>query len=123
MTAASLVIAIVDDDDSVRRALRRLMVSLSFRPVDYSSGEAFLSSLETCVPACVLLDLHMPGRNGLQVLEAMRQRGIKVPAVVITANMQTEMRDQCMEAGAVAYLNKPLERDLVLSVIQRATMA
>ena len=122
MTAADMVIAIVDDDDSVRRALRRLMVSFSFRPVDYPSGEAFLSSLQTCVPDCVLLDLHMPGRNGLQVLEAMRQRGIKVPAVVITANLQPEMRNQCMEAGAVAYLSKPLERDLVFSVIQRATM-
>lgn len=123
MTAAKLVIAIVDDDDSVRRALRRLMVSLSFQPIDYSSGEAFLSSLETCVPACVLLDLHMPGRNGLQVLEAMRLRAIKVPTVVITANLQPEMRDLCLEAGAVAYLRKPLERDLVFSTIQRATTA
>jgi FixJ family two-component response regulator len=73
------------------------------------------------MPACVLLDVHMPGLNGLQVLEAMRSRDLSIPTIVITADPQPEMQKRCMEAGAAAYLHKPMESDLVSSVIQRAT--
>ena len=121
MTAVNRIIAIVDDDESVRRALSRLVVSLSYQPADFSSGEDFLDSLEANVPTCALLDLHMPGLNGLQVLEAMRARDMSIPTIVITANAQPEMRERCLEAGAVDYLQKPLERELVFSVIRRAT--
>lgn len=121
MAAGNPIIAIVDDDTFVRRALRRLIASLSYEPADYPSGEAFLESLGTTVPACALVDLHMPGLNGLQVLQEMRARDVSVPTIVITANAQPEMRQRCLAAGAVAYLQKPLERDLIFSVIRSAT--
>ena len=115
------IVAIVDDDDLVRRALRRLVRSLSFHPADFDSGEAFLDSLDESTPFCVLLDLYMPDMNGLQVLAQMRGRNLHVPTIIITGNSQPEMRSQCIEAGAPAYLQKPLDPDTVLSTIRSVT--
>ena len=67
------------------------------------------------------MDLHMPGLDGLKVLEQIRARELGIPTIMITANTQPEMRDRCMKIGAVAYLHKPLDRELVCSVIERAT--
>lgn len=121
MAAADPVIAIVDDDETVRRSLRRLVNSLSFQAADFASGEAFLQSLAQSSPACMLLDLHMPGLSGLEVLEALHTRRLQIPAIVITGNARPDLRERCMHAGAVAYLQKPLDRDLVLTSIQKAT--
>jgi FixJ family two-component response regulator len=117
------VIAIIDDDEVVRRSLKRLVSSLSFRTADFASGEAFLQSLSQGAPACMLLDLHMPGLNGIQILEALRTRRMNIPTIIITGNDQPDMRERCMNAGAVAYLQKPLDRELVLTTIQTATAA
>lgn len=121
MAAADHVIAIVDDDEAVRRSLRRLVNSLSFQAADFASGEAFLQSLSQGSPSCMLLDLHMPGLSGLEVLEALQTRRLKIPTIVITGNARLDLRERCMQAGAIAYLQKPLDRDLVLTSIQEAT--
>lgn len=101
----------------------RLVNSLSFHAADFASGEAFLQSLSQGSPACMLLDLHMPGLSGLQVLEALQTRRMTIPAIIITGNDRPDLRERCMHAGAVAYLQKPLDRDLVLTTIQTATAA
>jgi FixJ family two-component response regulator len=115
------IVAIVDDDKSVRRALRRLVLSFSYEPEDFASGEEFLDSLARGIPGCVLLDLYMPGLDGLQVLAEMRSRKLDVPTIVITANAQPNMREICMGAGATAFLQKPLDPDTVLASIRSAT--
>jgi FixJ family two-component response regulator len=120
MTASGPVIAIVDDDELVRRALRRLIGSFSFQAREFSSGEEFLAELANFTPACVLLDLHMPGVNGLELLAALRAGHFEVPTIIITGNAQREMRTLCIGAGAVAYLQKPLDRNTVLSTIRSA---
>jgi FixJ family two-component response regulator len=117
---AGCLVAIVDDDNSVRRALRRLIRSLYFVPLDYESGRAFLDSLGEKTPACVLLDLHMPETDGLEVLRQLKARNISIPVIMITGNAQPSTQDRCMAAGAVAYLQKPLEGDVVLSTIDAA---
>jgi len=117
------IIAIVDDDESVRRALSRLVRSLAYQTTDFPSGESFLVSLTNVIPCCALLDMHMPGLDGLQVLEEMRSRKLTVPTIIITANSQPNMRELCMKAGAAGYLQKPLDLDVVLSSIQSVAAA
>jgi FixJ family two-component response regulator len=114
------VIAIVDDDGSVRRALRRLVLSMSYQPVDFPSGEAFLESVRDDAPQCVILDLHMPGLSGLDVLHRLRTASANIPAVIITANTQPELRADCLAAGAAAFLQKPLNADLLFETLQSA---
>ena len=118
MSKTKPIVAIVDDDRSVRRALRRLVLSFAYEPEDFASGEEFLESLARAIPGCVLLDLYMPGLDGLQVLAEMRSRNLDVPTIVITGNAQPNMREICMEAGAAAFLQKPLDPDTVLASIR-----
>lgn len=121
MERVASVVAIVDDDDSVRRALHRLVLSLSFKPQTFASGEEFLETLQESTPDCVLLDLHMPGLKGLDVLHRMQKEGRRVPAIAMTGIDQHGMREKCLKAGAAAYLVKPLERAVVAAAIEEAT--
>jgi FixJ family two-component response regulator len=117
MQTASPVVAIIDDDPSTRRALRRLVRAMAYSPSDFASGSAFLGSLSEESPRCALLDLHMPGVNGLEVLLEMRARGVRVPTIIITGNAKADMRDACFEAGAVDYLTKPLDPEVLAIAI------
>lgn len=120
MQTCSIVVAIVDDDDAVRRALRRLVVSLSYHPIGFASGEEFLADLHEVAPACVLMDQHMPGLNGLDVLRRMRSEGRRVPVIIVTGFDQPGLRQKCLDAGASDYLVKPLEASAVATAIQAA---
>lgn len=123
MTATRTVIAIVDDDEIVRRSIKRLVSSLSYDAQDFASGEEFLKSLARGAPTCMLLDLHMPGLSGFEVLEALHTRRMNIPAIIVTGNTRPEIRERCLNAGAAGYLEKPLDRDVVLSTIRTATNA
>jgi FixJ family two-component response regulator len=123
MQASTNVVAIVDDDDAVRRALRRLVLSLSYRPIGFASGEDFLASLFETTPSCVLMDQHMPNLNGLDVLRRMRSEGRRVPVIIVTGFDQPGLRQECLSAGASDYLIKPLEASAVSAAIQLAIAA
>jgi FixJ family two-component response regulator len=110
-------VAIVDDDEHVRRALRRMVSSLSYFVEEFPSGKTFLAALEERVFACVLLDLHMPELNGIDVLTRMRGDGHAVPVILITGGDEPKMRERCLKAGASIYLVKPVARDAVLGAI------
>jgi FixJ family two-component response regulator len=118
MDRTKLRVAIVDDDEIVRRALRRLIASLSFDPVEFSTGEAFLSALDVGIFSCALIDMHMPGLNGVDIVLRMRSEGRVVPAIIITGGDVPKMRERCLKAGAAGYLVKPVERDTVSSAIK-----
>lgn len=122
MESATRVVAIVDDDDAVRRALRRLVTSLSFQAITFASGEEFLADTRKSEANCVLLDLHMPGLGGLDVLLQLKAQGGEIPAIVITGFDQQGMREKCLHAGASDYLVKPLDRTSVASALE-ATLA
>lgn len=114
-------VAIVDDEESVRKALKRLLVASGFEVESYASGKEFLATKDM-PPDCVVLDLHMPDMSGLQVLEEMRASHRLRPTVVITAYDTSEARAQCLAAGASAYLRKPLDERVLLNSIS-ASMA
>ena len=110
-------VAIVDDEEPIRKALRRLLRAAGIDAQSYASGQEFLEAAAAQRPDCLVLDLHMPGMSGLQVLRNLKQ---KLPTVIITAHDEPETREQCLNAGACAYLRKPLEDRLLLNAISAA---
>src|SRR5689334_22700528 len=97
------IVAIVEDDDRVRRALRRLIRSFELNTVEFGSGEEFLGAIAIGEPSCAVVDLHMPNMTGLEVLCALRARDIDIPVIVITGFDEISMRERCLAAGAAAY--------------------
>jgi FixJ family two-component response regulator len=113
-------VAIVDDEEPVRKALRRLLRASGLDAESYAGGKEFLDASVLREPDCVLLDLHMPRMSGLQVLQALHAARRNVPVIVITAHDAPETRQQCLAAGATAYLRKPLEEHELLDTITAA---
>lgn len=113
-------IAVVDDEESIRTALKRLLRAAGLEAEGYASGQAFLDDAAQRRPDCVLLDLHMPSMSGQQILERIRQMAARAPVVVITGHDTPESREQCLAAGAAAYLCKPLDDRLLLNAISAA---
>ena len=110
-------VAIVDDEEPVRKALKRLLRASGLEAETYASGKDFLAANALRAPDCVILDLHMPGMSGLQVLQELKAARSALPAVVITAYDEPATREQCLAAGAAAYLRKPLDERLLLNAI------
>ena len=110
-------VLIVDDDPGVRKVLRRILTGAGY--VVEEAEEAFqaLDSLDTSPPDAALLDIKMPGMDGLGLMENLRQRGLEIPIVVLTGHGDEFTSGQCLEAGAAGYLTKPPDRaDLLLAV-------
>ena len=113
-------VAIVDDEEPIRKALRRLLRASGIEAESYASGQEFLDAIAERRPDCLVLDLHMSGMGGLEVLRSLQSVKQKVPTVIITAHDEPETREQCLAAGACAYLRKPLEDRLLLNAISAA---
>jgi len=110
-------VAIVDDEEPVRKALKRLLRASGLDAETYASGKDFLEASALRWPDCLILDLHMPGMSGLQVLRELRAANAALPTVVITAYDEPATRAECLAAGASAYLRKPLDERLLLNAI------
>lgn len=111
------LIAIVDDEESVRRALGRMLTAYLFSVEIFASGQEFLDSLHMHRPDCVLLDYQMPGLTGGDVQRHLAQAHIRLPIIVMTAHDQPALRKQCLADGAAAYLAKPLKRERLVELI------
>jgi len=116
-----LHLALVDDDVSVRKALTRLLSTNEFNIHDYASAAEFLHSLQIQKPGCLLLDLHMPEVDGLELLYQLRAEGVHIPTIVITAHNERGLSTRCESAGACAILIKPIEAANLFAAIQLAT--
>jgi FixJ family two-component response regulator len=114
------LIAIIDDDEGIRRALRRLLRTLRYEPVAFASGEEFLESLPACRPGCVLMDLHLPGLNAIEVLARMHEGARAPPVIVMTGFDEPGTRERCLAAGAADYMAKPIEAAHLAAAISRA---
>ena len=116
-------IAIVDDDESVCRAVKRLLRSFSMDAETFSSGQSFLDLVEAMPsfqPDCVILDVQMPGMNGLEVQQRLIKSGHTVPVVFITAHDDLGVREKALAAGAVAFLRKPFDDQLLIKTLREA---
>jgi len=113
-------VAIVDDEESVRRALVRLLRAANMDAVAFASGEAFLSSLDKSRPDCVVLDLQMPGLTGRDVQKRLISMQINLPVILITAHDDMVTQQQSLSDGAANYLRKPLRGDVLVRSINES---
>jgi FixJ family two-component response regulator len=120
MTDSRFIVMIVDDDQSLRRAARRLIKSHGYTVDTFDSAENFLSSGRLDETACLVLDVHMPGLNGLELQSRLLASGYQIPIIFITAFTDENARAQALNAGAVCYLIKPFEEAELLNCIHRA---
>lgn len=123
MAERGRLIAVVDDDPSVLRALKRLLSAWSYRAETYESARAFLNALGDGRPDCLIVDLHMPDMTGLELQRHLVRAQIDIPIIVITAHDEEGMRERCRSAGAKALLTKPLQERTLLDAIARASSA
>ena len=114
------LIALVDDEESVRRALARMLSASQFDVDVFATGQEFLDSLRTRLPDCVVHDYQMPGLTGRDVQRQLSLGQIHLPIIVVTAHDQPALREQCLADGAVAYLSKPLQRERLVDLINDA---
>ena len=119
----SNLVAVVDDEAPVRVALGRLLRLAGYQVVAFESGEEFLASLALCVPACVLLDVNMPGLSGLQVQARLLADRVALPVVFITASDDPTIERHALEAGGLRVLHKPFGNDELLAAVRFALQA
>lgn len=117
---ADILISIIDDDESVRRTTKLLIESFGYRAAVFESAEAFLNSDQLSDTSCLVVDLQMPGMNGLQFQRRLAAEGNSIPIIFITSYGNKESRQQAMEAGAVAFLDKPFNDEQLLQNIRSA---
>jgi len=117
VTPGRALVAVVDDEESIRKSLRRLLMAADLDALVYASGQEFLDALRERQPDCLVLDLQMPGLTGLEVQRALMAAGVRFPTIIITAHDEPEARARCMTAGVAAYLCKPLHDEMLLDAI------
>ena len=123
MSKSKPLVAIVDDDESVCRAMKRLVRSLGMEANAFASGQEFIDLIETMPsfqPDCVVLDVQMPGMNGLEVQERLASSGNRLPVIFITAHDEAGVRDRALAAGAVAFLRKPFNDESFITTLHLA---
>ena len=107
----------MEDEESVRKALQRLLRSAGMDVQSFASGGEFLEALSSNPPECVVLDLHMPGINGFDVQERLAETATHLPMVVITGDQTDEARTRAMTGGADVYLVKPIDDRVLIDAI------
>lgn len=111
-------ILIVDDSLLQRRTITAIVQDLGYDSEMAENGLIGLEKIKTQTPDCVILDMLMPEMNGVQVLENLKQADIRVPVIVVTADIQEWIKAQCLELGAKAFLNKPVQQDKLAEVLR-----
>jgi RNA polymerase sigma factor (sigma-70 family) len=120
MIDAYPVVHIVDDDDAVRDSLELLLRMRGYRTRAYASGERFVAEVDAGAHGCVLLDLRMPGMQGLDVQATLSARGIALPIVVLTAHGDAASARAALKGGAFDFLEKPVDHDTLIATIDAA---
>jgi len=120
MNKADAIVFVIDDDESVREAIRSLIRSVGLNVETFASANDFLRSKRPDVPACLILDVRMPGLSGLDLQRDLADANIHVPIIFITGHGDIPMSVRAMKAGAVEFLTKPFRDQDLLDAIQQA---
>lgn len=119
-TSEKRVVHLVDDDEPVRAAVARLLQAAGYEVHTYGSASEFILSVNEAMTGCILLDIEMPGPNGLQLQDALNQKSCLLPVIFLTGHADVRMSVQAMKAGAVDFLTKPIQRDEVVAAVEIA---
>lgn len=114
------LVHVIDDEDSIRRSLDFLLSNEGYRVLTWAEPDAFLKQVNTCDTGCVLLDVRMPRMDGLTVQQKMHDAGISLPVIVLTGHGDVQMAVRALQAGAADFLEKPVDRESLLSAIANA---
>jgi len=114
------LIAIVDDDESARSAIHGVLKSAGFQPRSFVSAEEFLESGQQREAACLITDIRMPGISGLELQARLAEQDCRIPIIFITSYGDTRTRSQAMRAGAIGFLGKPFDDEVLLESVRAA---
>lgn len=112
------MIYLVDDDEAIRRSAGFMLKTSGYQVKAYASGVELMKEARDLATGCILLDVRMPGMDGLEVQQALRERGIGFPVIVMTGHGDVGVAVQAMKAGAVDFIEKPFEKAVLLSAIE-----
>lgn len=113
------MVYVVDDDLSIGKALARLLKSWDYRCEVFISAEDFLQAVDVNEVECLILDIMLPGMDGLELQRELKKRGCNIPIIFITGHGDKELETQVMDAGAYGYLNKPFDEQLLIAMIKK----
>ena len=114
------LVYIVDDDEAIRRSAGFMLKTSGFRVSTYESGTTFLKDARSLESGCILLDIRMPGTDGLEVQRILRDTGVLLPVVIMTGHGDVSLAVQAMKAGAVDFIEKPFEKTMLLGALEVA---
>jgi FixJ family two-component response regulator len=120
MNLTESTVFIVDDDPSICTALRRLFKSVGLAARSFTSAREFLNQTPGLGPGCLVLDMRLPGLSGLDIQQELAQSGLELPIIFLTAHGSVPLSVKAMKAGAVDFLEKPVEDQLLLDVVFQA---
>lgn len=118
--ASEPIVYVIDDDDAARHSLEFLLDCAAIRVRAFGSADAFLDASPPLGDACIVTDVRMPGRSGIELVEEMRRRGARVPVIVITGHADVPLAIQAMHAGVADFIEKPFDDEVMLSAISKA---
>jgi two-component system response regulator FixJ len=118
--ATEAIVYVIDDDEAARHSLEFLLDCAGVRVRSFASADAFLAASPPLAGACVITDVRMPGRSGIELVEEMKRRGADVPVIVITGHADVPLAIQAMHAGVADFIEKPFDDELMLSALRRA---
>ena len=114
------IVSIIDDDEAVREATKGLIRSLGYVAVTFASSEEFLDSGRMHDTSCLITDVQMPGLSGVELQDALIARGNRMPTIFVTAFGEERIRRRALEAGAIAFLDKPFEEERLIEHLESA---
>ncbi len=114
------IVFVIDDDASIRDAVKSLLKSVGLRAEVFGSTEEFVSAPRPQVPSCLVLDVRLPGMSGLEFQDELEKTGIRIPIIFVTAHGDIPMTSRAMKAGAIEFLPKPFQKKELLEAIHQA---